>query len=137
MSPSQLETYLAEMEQEIRSADRDLREIEMLEKKNVTAAGKLPEYEALQPRLERLVQAHDEDLKLAAELERRIAALMDRYATNVRVRLIRVWRQPSHCSQVDTLSELFVAWDDSIQETEHEIGRLSRDIEERRRLGYE
>lgn len=42
------------------------------------------------------------------------------------------------CSlQTDTLSELFVAWDDSIQEAEHEVARLTRDIEERRRLGYE
>ncbi|KAH8103906.1 hypothetical protein BXZ70DRAFT_1005463 [Cristinia sonorae] len=120
MSPSEVEAFLAEMEQDIRAADRDLREIEMLENKDVTAAGKLTDYEALQPRLEKLVKAHEEDLKLAAELEKRVAALMDRYATNV-----------------DTLSELFVAWDDSIQEAELEVGRLTRDIEERRRLGYE
>ncbi|TCD69105.1 hypothetical protein EIP91_008747 [Steccherinum ochraceum] len=120
MTPSEVEAFLAEMEQDIRAADRDLREIEMLEKKNVTAAGKLPDYEALKPRLETLLEAQEEDLKLAAELERRIAALMDQYATNT-----------------DTLSELFVAWDDSIQEAEHEVARLTRDIEERRRLGYE
>ena len=52
MSSSELEAFLAEMEQDIKAADRDLREIELLEKKNVTAAGKLPEYETLQPRLE-------------------------------------------------------------------------------------
>lgn len=84
MTPSEVEAFLAEMEQDIRAADRDLREIEMLEKKNVTAAGKLPDYEALKPRLERLLEAQEEDLKLAGDLERRIAALMDQYATNVR-----------------------------------------------------
>lgn len=83
MSPSELEAFLAEMEQDIRAADRDLREIELLERKNVTAAGRLPEYEALKPRLEALVQAHEEDLHLASQLEKRIAGLMDRYATNV------------------------------------------------------
>ena len=84
MSSSELEAFLAEMEQDIKAADRDLREIELLEKKNVTAAGKLPEYETLQPRLEKLIEAHTEDLKLAASLEKRVADLMDHYATLVR-----------------------------------------------------
>jgi hypothetical protein len=42
MSPSELEAFLTEMEPDIRAADRDIREIEMLEKKGVTSAGKLP-----------------------------------------------------------------------------------------------
>lgn len=42
MSPNELEAFLAELEPDIRAADRDMREIEMLEKKGVTAAGKLP-----------------------------------------------------------------------------------------------
>lgn len=41
MSPEELEALLVEMEPEIRAADRDMREIEMLEQKGVTAAGKL------------------------------------------------------------------------------------------------
>lgn len=138
MSPSEVEAFLAEMEQDVRATDRDLREIEMLEKKNVTAAGKLPDYEALQPRLENLLLAHGEDTKLAAELEKRIAALMDRYATSVRAPLVSPLQTLAEYDlKVDTLSELFVAWDDGIQEAEHEIGSLTRDIEERRRLGYE
>jgi len=40
MTPEELEVFLAEMEPDIRSADRDMREIEMLEKKGVTGAGK-------------------------------------------------------------------------------------------------
>lgn len=42
MSSTELEAFLAELEPDIRAADRDMREIEMLEKKGVTAAGKLP-----------------------------------------------------------------------------------------------
>jgi hypothetical protein len=42
MSPSELEAFLAEMEPDIRAAEHDIREIEALEKKGVTGAGKLP-----------------------------------------------------------------------------------------------
>ena len=85
MSSSELEAFLAEMEPDIRAAERDLREIELLEKKDVVSAGKLAEYEALQPRLDALVEAHKEDMQKAEELERRVARLVDRYATNVRI----------------------------------------------------
>lgn len=98
MSSSELEAFLAEMEPEIRAADRDLREIELLEKKEVTSAGNLADYESLQPRLDALTKAHEEDLHKAAELEQRIARLMDRYATNVRVRLYSCV-QHSHCTR--------------------------------------
>ncbi|KAI0675932.1 hypothetical protein C8Q78DRAFT_964641 [Trametes maxima] len=120
MSPSELEAFLAEMESDIRAAERDLHEISALEGKGVTGAGKLGDYEALQPRLEALQQAHDEDLRMAGELEKRIALLMDRYATNV-----------------DTLSALFVSWDETIGDAEEEVHRMERDREERRKLGYE
>jgi hypothetical protein len=39
--------------------------------------------------------------------------------------------------QVDALSELFVAWDDTITEAEDKVQKLERDREERRRLGLE
>ena len=45
--------------------------------------GDVTDYEALQPRLAALMTAHEEDLKLAASLERRMAALMERHATQV------------------------------------------------------
>ncbi|KAG1740022.1 hypothetical protein EDB19DRAFT_1895405 [Suillus lakei] len=120
MSPEELEALLVEMEPEIRAADRDMREIEILEQKGVTAAGKLADYETLQPRLDALLKAHQEDIRLAASLEKRIAALVDRHATHV-----------------DALSELFVAWDDVLTETENKVTKLERDREERQRLGYE
>jgi Cu+-exporting ATPase len=41
MSPEELEAFLTEMETDIRAADRDMLEIEALERKGVTGAGKL------------------------------------------------------------------------------------------------
>ena len=38
--------------------------------------------------------------------------------------------------QVDALSELFIAWDDVLAETENEATKLESDREERQRLGY-
>lgn len=41
LSPEELEAYLAEMESDVRAADRDMLEIETLVRKGVTGAGKL------------------------------------------------------------------------------------------------
>ncbi|KAF8202145.1 hypothetical protein BJ912DRAFT_943894 [Pholiota molesta] len=120
MSPEEINAFLAEMEPDIRAADRDMLEIDALEKKGVTGAGKLPDYEKLEPRLQALLKAHEEDAKLATELEVRISSLVDRHAT-----------------YVDTLSELFVAWDDTLTEAEDKLSRMERDKERRLRLGFE
>ncbi|RDB20846.1 hypothetical protein Hypma_012052 [Hypsizygus marmoreus] len=120
MSPEQLEAFLTEMEPDIRAADRDMREIELLEQKGVTGAGKLADYEYLQPRLDALLKEHRQDLELAASLEKRVAGLIERHAT-----------------QVDALSELFVEWDDTITLAESKVTKLEREREERRRLGLE
>jgi hypothetical protein len=37
--------------------------------------------------------------------------------------------------QVDALSELFVAWDDTITDAEDKVAKLEREREERRRMG--
>ncbi|KAJ7612486.1 hypothetical protein DFH06DRAFT_1015276 [Mycena polygramma] len=120
MSASELEAFLVEMEPDIRAAERDMQEIEALEKKGVTGAGKLGDYETFQPRLDALLQARREDLELVASLEKRVARLME-----------------SHATQVDALSELFVAWDDTVMDAEASILRLERDRVERQRLGFE
>lgn len=41
MSPEELDAFLSEMEPDIRAADHDMREIELLEQKGVLSAGKL------------------------------------------------------------------------------------------------
>ncbi|KAJ7334126.1 hypothetical protein DFH08DRAFT_880222 [Mycena albidolilacea] len=120
MSASELEAFLVEMEPDIRAAERDMQEIEALEKKGVTGAGKLADYETFQPRLDALLKAHREDLDLVASLEKRVARLME-----------------GHATQVDALSELFVAWDDTVMDAEDKILRLERDRLERQRLGFE
>lgn len=85
MSPSEMEAFINEMEPDIRAADRDLREIDILEKKDVTSAGSLPEYQKLQPRLDQLLQANEENRNKHAELEQRIARIMNQYASTVRL----------------------------------------------------
>ncbi|KAG5634510.1 hypothetical protein H0H81_001703 [Sphagnurus paluster] len=120
LAPEQLEAFLAEMEADIRAADRDMREIELLQAKGVMGAGRLASYEELQPRLIALLKAHQADVELIASLERRTAALMEQHAT-----------------QVDALSELFVAWDDTITVAEQQTTKLERQRAERIRLGRE
>ncbi|KAI0260092.1 hypothetical protein BC834DRAFT_902306 [Gloeopeniophorella convolvens] len=120
MSPSELAALAAELEPDIRAADRDMREIEALQQRGTAGAGKLAEYEALQPRLEALLLRHEEDLARAAALEKRVGALVRQYTL-----------------QVDTLSELFVAWDETLRGAEDRVGKLEKEREERARLGFE
>ncbi|KZV64449.1 hypothetical protein PENSPDRAFT_169575 [Peniophora sp. CONT] len=120
MSAAELDAFLTELEPDVRAADRDMREIALLEEKGVTGAGKLPDYEPLQPRLDTLVEKYTGDAATAEELEGRVAALIQQYAT-----------------QVDSLSELFVEWDEVLREAENRIASLERDKAERERLGYE
>jgi len=78
------DALLADTEPDIRAADSALREIADLESAGVTGAGRLAEHEALQPRLRALVQAQEEDLETASQLERRVGELLRRYAIEVR-----------------------------------------------------
>jgi len=125
MSPSELEAFLAEMDPDIRAADRDLREIEMLEKKGVTAANKLPEYQRLQPRLNSILQASAENRRKHVELEKRIAKVMNQYATTVRTIMYFLLQSiDSFCRRIHYLSCLLpgttpcttqrVKWQDSL-----------------------
>lgn len=106
MSSDEFDALLAEMEPEIKSAEGDLRAIEVLENKDVLSAGKLTgllpvlrlyypghssnepsDYEPLLPRLERLVKLHEEDSQTAAALEKKVASILERYATQVSLSL--------------------------------------------------
>ncbi|TFK73750.1 hypothetical protein BDN72DRAFT_956310 [Pluteus cervinus] len=120
LSPEEVETLLVEMEPDIRAADRDMREIEALETKGVTGAGKLADYEQLQPRLETLLSGHQDNVKRADALEQKISSIMERHATHI-----------------DALSELFVIWDEALTDVEDRITRLEREKTERIRLGLE
>ena len=60
------------MAPDIRSAERDLRDIDTLEKKGATGAGKLEDHEALQPRLDNALKRHNEDTARFRALEQRV-----------------------------------------------------------------
>ena len=51
MSAEELEALLSDMEPDVRAADRDMREIELLEQKGVLSAGKLAGATAFPPHL--------------------------------------------------------------------------------------
>lgn len=120
MSTEEIDALLTEMELDIRGADRDMREIEALEAKGVTGAGRLIEHEDLKPRLRALLDAQRENAEHAARLEKRVAGIVEKYTTHV-----------------DILSDLFVEWDDTLNTAEKEIAKLEKEREERRRLGFE
>lgn len=101
MSTDELDALLLEMEPDIRAADRDMREIELLEQKGVLSARKLAgtriflspsrranehccsDHEALHPQLQAFLAAQEQDVRLAAALEKRIATLVERHTTHV------------------------------------------------------
>ncbi|KAF9530392.1 hypothetical protein CPB83DRAFT_875102 [Crepidotus variabilis] len=118
MSLEEINAFLAEMEPDIRAADRDMLEVDALEKKGVLGAGKLPDHQNLDTRLRLLTKSYEEDAALASSLEARISSLVQRHAT-----------------YVDTLSELFVAWDDTLTDAEEKLSRMERNRAERLRLG--
>lgn len=120
MSPSEFEIYLKDIEPEIKQAERDLREIDSLEKRGVSAAGALGAHEELQPRLEALLAAHGQDAQKAAQLESRIILLLDRYTY-----------------KTDTLSELFVEWNDVLHGVEEKVKAMEKAKVERSKMGYE
>ncbi|TEB36591.1 hypothetical protein FA13DRAFT_1682764 [Coprinellus micaceus] len=120
LTPEEVNAFLTEMEPDIRAADSDLREMNELVKKGVTSSGKLGDYESLQPRLDALLSKNKADIELADALERRIATLVQKHATSV-----------------DTLSELFVAWDDAVTGAEDAIMQMEKEKKERSRLGLE
>ncbi|KAI0291668.1 hypothetical protein B0F90DRAFT_1642085 [Multifurca ochricompacta] len=120
MAPAELAALATELEPDICAADNDMREINALQQKGVTGAGKLSDYEALQPRLEALLLRHAEDLERATALEKRVARIVRQYAL-----------------QTDSLSELFVAWDETLRAAEDKVGKMEKVQEERSRHGYE
>ncbi|KAG9001590.1 hypothetical protein FRB94_003684 [Tulasnella sp. JGI-2019a] len=109
LSSPELETLVLELEPDIRAADRDLKEIDELDARGVTAAGKLQDHEALKDRLRLLCEAQAEDLVLYDSLEARLSAILQNYV-----------------SHITRLSELFVTWNDIVTEAEERIDVLER-----------
>ena len=87
-----------------------------------------------------------EDAATAEKLENRVAILIHQYATQVSPSLdvcpclfcaLVLMSFSLLDLQVDSLSELFVEWDDVLREAETRIAQLERDKAERESLGYE
>jgi hypothetical protein len=105
LSQTEFETLLAEMEGDIRGADRDLREIEDLDSRGSSAAGRLPgasrahmktgcriihwkpilEHESLRARLGVVQESLRNDLEQFDILEHRIGIILQAYASQVSV----------------------------------------------------
>ncbi|KAF8320066.1 hypothetical protein DL93DRAFT_2074393 [Clavulina sp. PMI_390] len=119
MTDVELEALLKDMEPELRSADRDLREVQALDRRGVTGAGKLADYEPLQERMRALAKATQEDEARLAEIERRTTALLQRYS-----------------SHVSALSDLFIYWNDSVTDAEDFMTRVEKDNEERAKKDF-
>ncbi|KAJ4473577.1 hypothetical protein J3R30DRAFT_3509779 [Lentinula aciculospora] len=121
-SPESLQNYVHEMEPEIRSADTSMQEIENLLRRGVLDGGgvndKLESYVPLNPRLSALIESHQQNQLRADELERRVARIME-----------------SHAGYIDTLSDLFLAWDDALIDAENRMMKMERTKEERERVG--
>lgn len=101
LTESELDALLKDMEPDLRAADRDIREIQALDKRGVTGAGKLGgamkaqlsnfagrishiivEHEPLRSRLEALIKATHHDNLMYRTLEDRLADLLQRYASH-------------------------------------------------------
>jgi acyl-CoA reductase-like NAD-dependent aldehyde dehydrogenase len=118
LSPADLDALLQEMEPDIREADRSLSAIAQLEKQGVTGAGKLEEYEPLLPRMTEVLKKHKEDLARFESLESRMMDLLESYG-----------------ERVDLMTQLFVEWNELVEEAESTITKLEKDKEEKQRLG--
>ncbi|GAA5922446.1 hypothetical protein JCM3775_005732 [Rhodotorula graminis] len=99
-----------EAEHDLRTLERELRELQVLDDKDVAGAGKLGDLEPLRPAL---AQVQDDVKPVAAtyaELETRTMALLQRYN-----------------DYISTMSELFVSWDDILTDAEAQLTRLERE----------
>jgi len=120
LSSSEFEVLLKELEPDIRSADRDLREIQTLDKRGVSGSGKLTEHEDLKPRLGALVKNQADLGQRYHGLEERLSSLMQRYAAHVKA-----------------LSELFVVWNDLVRDAEDRSSYLLKERNEKEKTSFE
>jgi len=118
LTPDEAAIYFAEAEVDVRAADRDMADIKELERKGVLNAGRLPEHEALKPRLRDLMKQHSKNRTRFADIERRLMLVLQDYA-----------------SSIDTVSEKFVELNEMVAEAEIEVARLEKEKAERAKRG--
>ncbi|GAA6023854.1 hypothetical protein JCM8202_003655 [Rhodotorula sphaerocarpa] len=108
LSPTERATVVLEAEQEIRTLERQLREIQLLhEQQHVMDQGHLRDAERLAGSLKEVHSAAGPVAEKYTHLEARTTALLQRY---------------NH--HISTLSEVFVGWDDLLTDVEATLTRL-------------
>ncbi|POY70619.1 hypothetical protein BMF94_6397 [Rhodotorula taiwanensis] len=109
LSPETKATLVLEAENEIRTLERDLRELQVLNERNVVDAGQLEEANRLQPGLVDVRAGSKPLISGYSDLETRTTALLQRY---------------NH--YISTLSELFVSWDNVLTDAEAALTRIEK-----------
>ncbi|GAA5983415.1 hypothetical protein JCM5350_007642 [Sporobolomyces pararoseus] len=102
-------SLILEAENEIKTLERDLREIEVLNQRGVVEAGKLPEHEKLKGPLDQLANDTKPVATAYMSLEDRTTVLLQRYN-----------------DYITELSELFISWNDLITEAEATVTKLEK-----------
>ncbi|BGO89368.1 hypothetical protein NBRC10512_006282 [Rhodotorula toruloides] len=108
---------ILEAEQEIRTLERELREIGVLDERGVVETGKLGEHEKLKPLLAETRKAATPVSASYSSFDQRTTTLLQRYN-----------------NYISTLSELFVSWNDIMSEMEDTVTKLEK--EKHRQLDY-
>ncbi|GAA5896672.1 hypothetical protein JCM6882_005756 [Rhodosporidiobolus microsporus] len=116
VTPQAKVSLILEAENEIRTLERELREIQVLDERGVVGAGKLGDHEPLKPLLAELRQAATPIAASYASLETRTTSLLHQYN-----------------NYISTLSELFVSWNDVLSEAEDALSKLEKE----RNRGYD
>ncbi|KAK4703619.1 hypothetical protein P7C70_g2597, partial [Phenoliferia sp. Uapishka_3] len=110
MSPQAKVALILESEGEIRQLERELREVETLEHRGVVGSGNLADHEGLKPALAEVKANVTPQITSYSSLEARTNALLSRYN-----------------EYIDTLSEIFISWNDIISSAEEEITKLEKE----------
>ncbi|KAM0792160.1 hypothetical protein ACM66B_004857 [Microbotryomycetes sp. NB124-2] len=102
-------TLLLDFEQDVTRLERDLREIQVFDEKDVVGAGRLAEHEHMAPELE--------------EIRKRLAPLSEEYAALDTQALALLERYSAHISN---LSEKFIAWNDVLTAAEQAVTNIEK-----------
>jgi len=103
-------SLVLEAEHDIRTIERELREIDTLEKRGIAGAGTLASHEKLQPEL--------------LEARKQVTDLSSKYST---LESSAESLLSSYDHYVSTISELFVSWNDALTQAERTVARLERE----------
>jgi len=110
LTPHTKAALILEAEHDIKTLERELREIELLDKRGVAGAGKLSDHEALKTPL---LQARKDLSGLVgsySDLETRVERLL-----------------ASYDDYVDTVSQLFIGWNDALTYAEQTVSKLEKE----------